>query len=112
VAGSSVAGDVIQIGDVTGNVTVLLERSSFRLELLHPVAHVDLPERVRRQPSYLLHPNNQVVPYRRPVDDLATPGWATAATRVPSQAPNRGLGWARNRGSGPRRAAGDRRFPR
>ena len=72
VAGSSVAGDVIQIGDVTGNVTVLLERSSFRLELLQPVGHVDLPERVRRQPSYLLHPKNQVVPYRPPVDDLAT----------------------------------------
>ncbi len=27
-------------------------------------------------------------------------------------APNRGLGWARNRGNGPRQATGDRRFPR
>ncbi|ARF56488.1 tetratricopeptide repeat protein [Streptomyces gilvosporeus] len=69
---SWIGGHNIQIGDVTGHVTILLERPSFRLELLRPVASPELPAKARHQPSYLLHPGNQVVPYRQPVADLKT----------------------------------------
>ncbi|SOR80269.1 hypothetical protein [Streptomyces chartreusis] len=70
VTDSPIGGHNIQIGDVTGDVTILLDRRSFRLELLQPVESPVLDPMARHQPSYLLHPVNQVVPYRPPVEDL------------------------------------------
>ncbi|SFE32753.1 hypothetical protein SAMN05216251_102504 [Actinacidiphila alni] len=69
--GSWIGGHNIQIGDVTGDVAILLERPLFRLEILRPGQPAELPDRVRHQPSYLLHPGSQVVPYRTPTADLA-----------------------------------------
>jgi tetratricopeptide (TPR) repeat protein len=70
VTNSPIGGHNIQIGDVTGNVSILLNRRSFRLELLQPVESPLLDPEARHQPSYLLRPGNQVVPYRPPVEDL------------------------------------------
>lgn len=67
---SWIGGHNIQIGDVTGDLAILLERPLFRLELLRPTESPELPARVRHQPSYLLSPGNQVVPYQPPISDL------------------------------------------
>ncbi|MFB7295531.1 P-loop NTPase [Streptomyces rubiginosohelvolus] len=67
---SWIGGHNIQIGEVTGDLSILLERPSFRLELLGPAQSPGPPTSVRHQPSYLLHPGNRVVPYSPPVADL------------------------------------------
>nr|WP_239144683.1 tetratricopeptide repeat protein [Streptomyces sp. SID14515] len=51
-------------------MSILLERPSFRLELLSPAQSPGPPTSVRHQPSYLLHPGNRVVPYSPPIADL------------------------------------------
>ncbi|WP_203687445.1 tetratricopeptide repeat protein [Streptomyces sp. SID14515] len=67
---SWIGGHNIQIGEVTGDLSILLERPSFRLELLSPAQSPGPPTSVRHQPSYLLHPGNRVVPYSPPIADL------------------------------------------
>lgn len=67
---SWIGGHNIQIGEVTGDLSILLERPSFRLELLSPARSPGPPASVRHQPSYLLHPGNRVVPYSPPIADL------------------------------------------
>ena len=72
----SVGGHNIQIGSASGDVVVLLDRPAYRLEFLSPVVAAPVVSRSqRRQPSHLLDPQHEVVPYRpRPdiEDQLAT----------------------------------------
>lgn len=78
VAGSSIGGHNVQIGSTSGDVVILLDRPDYRLEFLTPApAETDqLAVRVRRQPSYLLDPQHQVVPYRpRQVEQQKIQTW-------------------------------------
>ncbi|MQY06065.1 tetratricopeptide repeat protein [Actinomadura macrotermitis] len=58
-----VGGHNIQIGRVDGDLTVLLDRAEYRLELLEPREPARVP-RSRRSPSYLLDARQEIVPYR------------------------------------------------
>ena len=74
----SVGGHNIQIGSAAGDVVILLDRPAYRLEFLVPPkarARV-VPRSQRRQPSYLLDPQREVVPYQpRPVAEAALGAW-------------------------------------
>lgn len=65
VVGSVIGGHNIQIGSTTGDVVILLDRPNYRLQFLTPAPAETVPRtaRARRQPSYLLDPQHQVVPY-------------------------------------------------
>ena len=79
VVGSTIAGPNIQIGgSFTGDLVILLDRPDYRLEFLTPTpAETDrLSARARRQPSYLLDPQHQVVPYTpRPIEQQRIRDW-------------------------------------
>jgi len=78
VSGSWIGGHNIQIGSVTGDVVILLDRPDYRLEFLAPTPTetAQLAVRARRQPSYLLDPQHQVVPYHaRPVEQRRIQDW-------------------------------------
>ncbi|PZS22982.1 MAG: hypothetical protein DLM61_24855, partial [Pseudonocardiales bacterium] len=69
-SGSSAGGHIIQVSSTTGDVLILLDRSDYRLEFLTPTS--DEQRRVprsQRQPSYLLDPQREVVPYRPRVQE-------------------------------------------
>ncbi|QTZ93795.1 tetratricopeptide repeat protein [Streptomyces auratus] len=72
---SWIGGHNIQIGVVGGDISILLDRPSFRLELLRPMESPELPAKVRHQPSYLLDPSHQVVPYRPSVSLEMLASW-------------------------------------
>ncbi|TDB73182.1 tetratricopeptide repeat protein [Micromonospora sp. KC723] len=75
--GAAVAGHNIQVGYAGGDVTVLLDRVDYRLELCRPapVVPVRLP-RAQQGPSFLLDPHRQVVDYRpRPVEEERLRAW-------------------------------------
>lgn len=76
--GSSVGGHNIQIGSATGDVVILLDGPEYRLEFFTPTLAETGPlvGRARRQPSYLLDPQHQVVPYWPwPVEQHQIQGW-------------------------------------
>ncbi|MFC0040450.1 tetratricopeptide repeat protein, partial [Actinomadura rayongensis] len=73
---SVIGGHNIQIGSAAGDVTVVLERSRFRLELLAPSPVPERIPRSQRTPSHLLDVRRQVVPYRpRPTLEQALHTW-------------------------------------
>jgi len=81
--GQSVVDSTIQAniqigGSFSGDLLILLDRPDYRLEFLTPChAEGDGGEVwARRQPSYLLDPQHQVVPYRpRPVEQQRIQRW-------------------------------------
>ena len=88
VANSTVHGPNIQIGgSFTGDLLILLDRPDYRLEFLTPTPaeHDHLAGRSPRQPSYLLDPQHQVVPYRpRPIEQHHIQDWLDDDTEAVS----------------------------
>jgi hypothetical protein len=73
--GGFVGGHNIQIGSVSGDITLILDRPGYRLELLGPSPPRRIP-RSQRLPSHLLDAQREVVPYRpRPADQQALTQW-------------------------------------
>lgn len=64
VENSSIGGHNIQIGSATGDITLVLDQPSFRLERLTPAPKPKQLPRSQRTPSYLLDAQRQIVPYR------------------------------------------------
>ncbi len=83
--GSVIGGHNIQIGSTTGDVVILLDRPDYRLEFLTPTPPepTQLTARARRQPSYLLDPQHQVVPYTPdpPSSNTSSTGSTTTLSR-------------------------------
>ena len=78
----AVGGHNIQIGSASGDVIVLLDRLVYRLEFLAPVtAPRAMSRSQRRQPSYLLDPQREIVKYRpRPEVEIALAEWLDEPT--------------------------------
>jgi hypothetical protein len=75
VEGAVIGGHNIQIGSVAGDITLMLDRPGYRLELLGPSAPPRIP-RAQRLPSHLLDAQREVVPYRpRPGDQKELVSW-------------------------------------
>src|SRR6266566_2924518 len=64
VSGSIIGGHNIQFGVVGGNVTILLGSLDYRVEFVTPSSAETPQPPLSDQPSYLLDPRHQVVPYR------------------------------------------------
>jgi tetratricopeptide (TPR) repeat protein len=62
-----IGGHNIQIGSAAGDVTLMLDRPGYRLDLLGPSARMPIP-RSQRLPSHLLDAEREVVPYRQRPD--------------------------------------------
>ncbi|QIS11831.1 tetratricopeptide repeat protein [Nocardia arthritidis] len=76
VSNTVVFRDNIQIADVTGDVTISSEHPRYRIEAMPVAAPAVAPERARAQPSRLLHPRYQVVPFIGRHDEIAElHGW-------------------------------------
>ncbi|MFI9502818.1 tetratricopeptide repeat protein [Nocardia sp. NPDC052566] len=71
VADSVVLGDAIQIAGVAGDVTIVSDRAQFRVEDFPLLTASVARDRARAQPSRLLHPRYQVVPFIGRHDELA-----------------------------------------
>ncbi|MBV9314275.1 MAG: hypothetical protein JO100_11200 [Pseudonocardia sp.] len=71
----TVGGHNIQIGQVDGDLSILLDRDAVRLEYLTPTP----PRRVsrsRNSPSHLLNPVREIVGYQpRPADEALIDQW-------------------------------------
>lgn len=69
---AEVYGDVVQLGYVEGDVTILRELPAYRLEPLAPVQEQQ-PEELthRNRPGYLLDAAREVVPFRGREQELA-----------------------------------------
>ena len=75
VEGAFIGGHNIQIGSAGGDITLVLDRPGYRLELLRPSAPPRIP-RSQRLPSHLLDAQREVVPYRpRPGDQQELVRW-------------------------------------
>lgn len=75
VSHSSIAGPNIQIGSVTGDLSIALDRPDYRLDWLEPVAPAWLP-RHQRTPSYLLDARRETVPFHpRPEVEARLSAW-------------------------------------
>jgi len=61
VEGAFIGGHNIQIGPASGDITLILDRPGYRLELLGPSAPPRIP-RAQRLPSHLLDAQREVVP--------------------------------------------------
>jgi len=101
ITGTVVFGDVIQISGVAGEVTVATDRPPYRMEAF-PVAAASLsPERARAQPSRLLLPRYQVVPFTGRDDELVSlAAWMGAGEAVSVRLVHAGGGQGKTRLAG------------
>ncbi|MGD0069281.1 MAG: tetratricopeptide repeat protein [Streptosporangiaceae bacterium] len=64
----------IQVGSVGGDLTVALDRTGYRLEVLSPTLQRRIP-RSQRSPSHLLDAQREVVPFRSRVEEKILAAW-------------------------------------
>ncbi|MEV0902978.1 tetratricopeptide repeat protein [Actinoplanes sp. NPDC049802] len=84
VTGSVVFGDVVQVADVGGDVTIVSrERPLYRVTAAEVAAVPLAPERARAQPSRLLAARHRIVPFTGRAAELGElAGWAGSAATV------------------------------
>lgn len=76
VSNSLIVGDLIQVQNVRGDVTITLAKPVYRLEPFPAARPALSPEDARRQPSRLLHPGYEAVPFMARTDFLGKlAGW-------------------------------------